>query len=213
MRVWAAIGLFCAGISLDGAAWALAQGTRAPDWSVSLRSGGGQSNENDFRGEDLSHLDLSYQNLDGADFRYANLRHTILVHASLLGSDLLGSSLKWAQLDYADLRESRMHKADLRGASLIDSDLRFVDLTRANLVAADLRGVDLRSADLRRIFWDGQTRFEGALFDADTLFPDELEPFDAGMVAPEPSTALMLGLGLMGLALCGRGREAPWRRS
>ncbi len=208
MRVWAAIALFCVGLSLDGAAWALAQGTRTLDLRASLRSGGSQSNENDFRGADLSHLDLSYENLDGADLRYANLRYTILVGASLLGSDLLGSSLKWAQLDYADLRESRMRKADLRSASLIGSDLRFADLRRANLMAADLRAVDFRSADLRRVFWDGQTRFEGALFDADTLFPDEFEPFDAGMVAPEPSTALMLGLGLMGLALCGRVRGA-----
>ena len=207
MRVWAAIGLFFAVTSLDGAAWALAQATWVTDSSVSLRSGTGGDVPHDFRAADLSYVDFTDENLDGADFRYAVLRHSVLVRTSLVGSDFLAAHLKWARLDYADLRESRMRRVDLRGASLLGSDLRLVDLRQANLKAADLRGVDLRSSDLRWISWDGHTRFEGALFDADTLFPAQFEPLDVGMVAPEPSTALMLGVGLAGLALCGQRRS------
>ena len=209
MKVWTAIGLMMAAIFFHGAAFGAVARTASLEMDPLVSwAAVAESQALDFRGADLSYHDFSYAHLDGADFRDANLRYTIFAHASLLEADFFQSRLKWADLDFGDLRASRLKHSDLRHASLVDADLRESDLRGANLGAADLRGADLRAADLRWILWNGQTRFEGALYDGATLFPDEFEPLDAGMVAPEPSTALMLGLGLMGLALCGQSRSS-----
>ena len=209
MKVWTAIGLMVAATWFDGAAFGAVARTASLEMDPFVSWAAMSDNHAlDFRGANLSYHDFSYAQLDGADFRDANLRSAIFTHASLLEADFFRSRLKWAELDFGHLRASRFKDSDLRHASLVDADLRESDLRGANLAAADLRGADLRAADLRWILWTGQTRFEGALYDGATLFPDAFEPLDAGMVAPEPSTALMLGLGLMGLALCGQSRSS-----
>ena len=204
MKKWAAIGLIMAVVLLDGAVFGAVTGTTDPAMDPFERSASVADWQSlDFRGADLSYHDFSNAHLDGADFWFADLRHAVFVHASLVDADLFRSRLKWAELDFGDLRESRLKYSDLRHASLVDADLRLSDLRGANLQEADLRGTDLRW-----IRWNSKTRFEGALYDGSTLFPEAFEPIEAGMVAPEPSTALMLGLGLMGLAFCGHRRSS-----
>ena len=208
MKRWTAIGWTLAVFFFDAAALGAVTATASLETDPLMRWGFVVESQNlDFRGADLSYHDFSYADLDGADFRDADLRHAIFVHASLVQADMFRSRLKRADLGLGDLRFSRLKESDLRHASLLESDLRESDLRWARLESADLRGADLRGADLRFIFWNRQTRFTGALYDGNTMFPDAFEPIDAGMVAPEPSTALMVGLGLVGLALCGQRRS------
>ena len=208
MRAWSWIGYaVLAGVMLAGVASASSDVSASRSGADFLRSGASDGAGGlDFRGADLSYHDFSGANLDGADFRGADLFRAVFTHASVVDADLRWTRLKWAQFDHADLRWSRFEQADLRHASLLEADLREGNLRGVNLKSADLRGADLRFANLSKMLWNGQTRFEGALFNAETLFPDEFEPLDAGMVAPEPSTGLMVGMGLIGLALCGRSR-------
>lgn len=155
-------------------------------------------------GANLAHADLTYANLDGLDLSDADLRGALLGHASLVGANLSGARLSGAQLDYADLRGANLFETNLRHASLLGADLRFVVFAGTKLTGAVLAQADLRSADLSQMLWNKWTRFEGAVFSPTTVFPADFEPIDAGMVAPEPSATLLLGLGLMGLAVCGR---------
>ena len=71
------------------------------------------------------------------------------------------------------------------GANLADADLSGSDLFQANLTGAD------RTSTTGEPFYDLNTDFTGTGFD----------PVAAGWTfVPEPGTALLMGLGLAGLA-------------
>lgn len=99
--------------------------------------------------------------LAGAELQGALLGRADLFHADLVGADLRGADLGEALLSAADLG-----MADLSGANLVRADL-----TEANLCGADLREANLLGADLR-----------GAVYDAQTLFPDDFDAARAGAV-------------------------------
>ena len=84
-----------------------------------------------------------------------------------------------------DLSKANLFEADLQGinlshACLVAADLRGANLTRANLAEADLRDSCLIEADLRGANLEG-TKFEGAIYDEDTEFPDDFDPEVAEM--------------------------------
>ncbi len=80
----------------------------------------------------------------------------------------------------ANLFEADLQGINLSHACLVGADLRRANLTRANLAEADLRDSCLIEADLRGANLEG-TKFEGAIYDEDTEFPDDFDPEAAEM--------------------------------
>jgi hypothetical protein len=150
---------------------------------------------------------LGNADLFGADLSNANLNV-----ANLFGADLGGADLSNAFLRNTDLFGADLSNANLIGASLKSSFLFGANLTNANLSSADLGGADLNSANLSSANLSsaillnavGLTFYRGgaAFYDINTDFTGTgFDPVAAGWtLVPEPSTALLLSLGLIGLS-------------
>lgn len=135
----------------------------------------------------LAFADLAFADLSGANLTNANLASVELSGADLPNSDSTGANLVGAQLSGADFTHADLSGAILAGANI--SGAVFSDAILANAIGL---GVSFGSA-----FYDAGTDFTGTGFD----------PVAAGwmlVAVPEPGTALLMGLGLAGLAAPGR---------
>lgn len=119
-------------------------------------------------GADLRGSVLAQAILVGADLTYAKLNETELSGANLEGANLLGAILTHANLSSANLKGAQLERARLEGAELYD----------ANLQGTNLDGVGLEKAFLK-----------GALYNKDTIWPNEFDPEKAGAVNTTPSPA------------------------
>lgn len=136
---------------------------------------------------DLALADLANANLTNANLASTNLSGAALPNANSTGANLVGAQLSGANLTLADLSGALLAGATVTGAVFSDAIL-------ANAVGL---GVTFGSA-----FYNASTDFTGTGFD----------PVAAGWVlvaVPEPGTALLMGLGLAGLA----GKERRRNRS
>ena len=136
--------------------------------------------------------------LGSANLAFANLTNANLYGAYLGSANLTDANLSNANLDFASLYYANLTNANLYGASLGSANLSDANLSNANLSNADLYGALGLSNTTGTPDYDALTNFTGTGFD----------PVAAGWnLVPEPSTALLLGLGLSGLAAKGRRRN------
>ena len=153
--------------------------------------------------------------------KHANLRNAHLSYAGLSYAILNGAYLRNADLRYANLWDAGLNSANLTNADLSNANLSYVYLQFAVLDSANLSNARLFSALISRnstfapLLWQTAT-WTGAKYSLnavdnngnpipDTIFPpgmDQAWRDAAGMISvPEPGTALLVGLGLIGLGV------------
>jgi hypothetical protein len=120
----------------------------------------------------LARVDLRDAVLPGAD-----LSGTDMTEASLRGANLNAAQMHHSDLQGADLTGTDMRSADLRGSSLVGASLE-----KARLDRADLRGANLTEANLR------DASLEGAVYDDETVWPEEPPPAVRGAQHVEESS-------------------------
>ena len=113
--------------------------------------------------------------------------------AALSFADLALANLPLANLSGATLESASLEGADLGSANLSGANLYFADLTSANLTSANLAGASLfGTVGLAFTYgeadYDALTDFSGTGFD----------PVAQGWnLVPEPSTAMLVSIGLV----------------
>ena len=139
----------------------------------------------------------------GADLSFADLTFANLTFANLAGANLAGAELSLAELSLAELSLANLIGANLFLANLLNAGLNFANLTGATLTGANLSGAILSGAILANAAGLGSS-VGAALYDINTDFTGTgFDPVAAGWTlvpVPEPGTALLMGLGLAGLA-------------
>ena len=120
------------------------------------------------------------------------------------------SVLRGTKFDYANLKKAHFRDTVLDGGSFIGAnmkDVHFHGSTSAE--GASFLGADLSKAKhMYRVDLEGAKYSVNAIGIADTKLPKHFDPVAAGMIlVPEPSTALLATLGLIGLAFCGKKRK------
>ena len=151
--------------------------------------------------------------LKEASLTHADLAGATLTGATLTGSKLLQSSFRNATLTGANLDNANLRHANFNNAGVVGASFAAANLYGANFAGVSLTGVDLGFADLRAanltdatnlstvfgtVYYDTNTIFDGASADGGST-PFDPTTAEGWVLVPEPSTGLLLGMGLVGL--------------
>jgi len=148
-----------------------------------------------FDGGDLSGLDFGEILGARASFRGANVSGADFEEAFIDGWDFEGADLSNGDFDDIHSTPSNFRNALFVGATLNDfqgreSNFSGAVFTDAFIISSDFMNADFRGADLSALDPNSDLAisiFDGATYNAQTLFPAEFDPQQAGMVlVPEP---------------------------
>lgn len=145
----------------------------------------------DFTGAVVSKADFTGASLKGAIFKGATVANTFFNTADLTGADMRGAtgdaSFTGANLNAANF-EGFTFRLNQPGekANCRDAIFRNAKLS-GYLPGLDFTGADFSGANLRGVKFE-RSILKGAIYDADTAFPEDFDPKAVGMVmAKEPA--------------------------
>lgn len=137
----------------------------------------------------------------GADFTGASFYSGRTTASQNQGLDLSGQNLDGGKLDSSDFTGGSFKGASLKGASFSGSKLRGIsfvgaDLTDATFTVSRYSGTtQLQQTDFSGAKIDG-VKWEGAIFDCKTKFPQGFDTLAAGLEAEDPACAKQPALGM-----------------
>ncbi len=126
---------------------------------------------------------------------YSDLSHELLWWADLQNANLQYANISNANLSHANLANTNLEHADLAFTNFIGADLRGANIQSANVFYADLSGANLFGLEnWSEAFW------LAAKYTQDTIFPNEMDPDEFGMIeiqVPTPGIIPLLALSVV----------------
>ncbi|PCI43664.1 MAG: hypothetical protein COB49_11930 [Alphaproteobacteria bacterium] len=142
----------------------------------------------------LEKADLTYAYLEGANLRDARLHEATLIDAHLEGADLGHAFFPRSTLYKAHLEGASLAWADFTGAILNFTHFEGANLNRAFFMDAIVNMANFEGADLRGLHVNGNTNFEGSVYDDETQFG--IEDKSRNIINPDEACKNLRALGL-----------------
>ena len=132
------------------------------------------------RGANLENADLTRAYLDNADLTWGTLKGSTLIFTRLTNATLRNTNLQQVSAGYADfsgscLMGSVLRWSDFENVKFRNADLRNVNFSGCSLRGVDFGGADLRNANFRGAVVDRRTNMYKAIYNADTILPNNME--------------------------------------
>ena len=139
--------------------------------------------------------------LTGTDLTDTSFKNAILTNAIMISAILTDAVLFNADLTGADLTDALMSGVAAKNANFTNATLDGAYFAMGDIKGATFVGASLLGTDLSSLTNANKADFTGAFYDENTLLAPGMDTLGMSFI-PEPSSALLLLFGLLGLQVC-----------